>query len=533
MKTELAYYLPVFLTCRKVYHEAASTLYTNNSFVITRTDIEKCWYGHTRVEQAIVAGIWMQQLRSQIFMLPRITIGLDKICTPSCDTTLLRFDEWDFDLRTAMDIFPLIKILWTNPDLKIDVSIVHPKGEAHCRYHHSRYQETDIRVDALMAVLEAFRRDRLDVKKYWRSIDEILVHRDGSGGSVIYKSAIRYKKTRAVKRNYTAYAAGNGVALSFELADKGQLLTPYPIQKVIYDMVLYGPHRENWVCFDLDQKVCHGADPRLLGVCSTHRHLSYSFWTENWVKVKMTTQQTSTNFANFEALEKWWCVQRSNREGRRGTVARGELKLELQFDVAEGLTLRQLRVGIIDLLRVTAHLDSHTRGYCRVHLTFSLTKAGQEGEASSEHDVVWRIPHPSPRSPDSIQAKAPRPSERTMSSGLDEWARRGGRCACARAECVRGIMMQYSPYSKNEYRIRKEYIVGGLEGRTELEEEEEEDDDDNHNDKVRDWSLHHDYWDDPVPVSRYYDGTLSLYIAYLRRVVGASACSDYWAKKCK
>lgn len=111
--------LPLLLTCRQIYHEAASLLYGHNEFIFSRTIHE-----HDRApfvmfpepeqySQFLYAPKWLDDLGTQAQFLRKVTIDIDATCPSDCRST--------YQYAERIDLLPYAHFLWrrAHPDYKV------------------------------------------------------------------------------------------------------------------------------------------------------------------------------------------------------------------------------------------------------------------------------------------------------------------------------------------------------------------------------------------------------------------------------
>jgi len=80
----LAQCLPFSMTCRQIYHEGASSLISNNTWIISRSLAEVGWDWYALMHQCDGAARWLGELGTLGNMVKKIVIDLDKTCAVGC-----------------------------------------------------------------------------------------------------------------------------------------------------------------------------------------------------------------------------------------------------------------------------------------------------------------------------------------------------------------------------------------------------------------------------------------------------------------
>ncbi|KAI8933698.1 hypothetical protein NX059_009416 [Plenodomus lindquistii] len=105
--------LGVLLTCRQVYHEAASVLYGLNVFVFSRVsglhdiDFEK-------YDQLLHVSKWLSNIGSQANLLKKIVIDVDTMCPWNCRDSVIDYC-----------LLPLVQHIWSNPEMRKVITFGH------------------------------------------------------------------------------------------------------------------------------------------------------------------------------------------------------------------------------------------------------------------------------------------------------------------------------------------------------------------------------------------------------------------------
>jgi hypothetical protein len=123
--------LPLLSTCRQVYQEAASTLFSSNVWVVSRSLHE---FEHRRngiMKQAAGAARLLREFRTGAAMIKKINIELDKTCSQRC----LIHDTYSCPENDTHGVYFALQIrnllAWITPRPDLQVEFVHPKGKTH------------------------------------------------------------------------------------------------------------------------------------------------------------------------------------------------------------------------------------------------------------------------------------------------------------------------------------------------------------------------------------------------------------------
>lgn len=126
----------ILFICWQIYHEAATTLFGSNTWIVSRNHWglgEGSFNGI--IWQAAGAGRMLSDFGTRASMVKKIVIDLDRTCSPQCSThDTLGQPEHDWtDVECAIEMSRLLREISRHPDL--DVDFVHPKDKAHYDFH--------------------------------------------------------------------------------------------------------------------------------------------------------------------------------------------------------------------------------------------------------------------------------------------------------------------------------------------------------------------------------------------------------------
>jgi len=159
-------------SCRQIYDEAASVLYSNNTFVFgmipdghtkTSTQIKAVAKGFGQIQSA---AIWCSG--SQMQYVRRVKIDVANGCSESA---CLEHYPWFHNV----DLAPLVKAMWSPSAVKADFEFVQSDaglGDRDDNPHFAQRQLFDTKT--VNTVLEYLRADTDDFKKYSRQILSVL-----------------------------------------------------------------------------------------------------------------------------------------------------------------------------------------------------------------------------------------------------------------------------------------------------------------------------------------------------------------------
>ncbi|KAI2481353.1 hypothetical protein Ptr902_07148 [Pyrenophora tritici-repentis] len=384
--------ISLFVSCRQVYHESTSLLLHSNTWIIPR--VYPAWYQRPRSQMTDLAD-WIEKLGSSATMLRKVVINWQ--------WTYPRFDDpWSgYDTKEMSDFVQmgaLVKALWANKNAKFEIEFVIPEDT---KYGSSAALNTM----AISNILCTLRQDSHDLEKYGSQIHNICVARDGSEGFVQFNHD--YKNPLAIENSYTSAFSifDNGRTLALIPATKPELMTlpEHLRERILYPIGLtspaYQPNSEGCgddiypqVCFDLDLKTTEGASPILTLLNSSLRSQYHrAFWFHNQHSIKMRSEISPTDFDHFEKLRRFLCIApitsrpwaMGGRFSSSGTSTDNPLEFLLQFQLQDATTLGDLRVNMLDFLRVTSAC-----GHYPSSITFRIANGDgtTQSQASMELD---------------------------------------------------------------------------------------------------------------------------------------------------
>lgn len=294
--------ISLLLCCRQLYHESASVLYSSNEFVFT-------WPHH--LPNDYIAHIewsasWLKSLGSQYGLLKKVIIDMSPVC-------LLWRDEIEgYDGR--FDALPLLRIIWANSEADCNILLAYTT-ETLGRELNGRIPKLGpkpgINIRILNNAVTAIgKKDALRIKKYagpGRLLDNVLLSRDGSYGTVVYRAS---KGCAYALTDFALETEGSSRPPAAYVERSGLLRLPKIILDRIYKYVIVSPPG---ITFDLDRRVARGLDPGLFGVEYEGRQQArYLYIKCNQFTFVMTTVELKSSFLRFSVLRKFCTEELSN-----------------------------------------------------------------------------------------------------------------------------------------------------------------------------------------------------------------------------
>ncbi|KAF1955229.1 hypothetical protein CC80DRAFT_493169 [Byssothecium circinans] len=380
---------PIFQICRQLYHETTSLFYGQSTFVITR--LYTCANHRLEEDQAGLAAKWMSGLGSQVAMLKKVIIDLDRTCDwPCCAESSPGAGNFEH----GVDVFGLLKLLWANSDAQIDIRFCHSRGPSHLRRGY--YLHRGLRTRTLATVLTTLAEDELGVKKYWRTIKALYILRNGTQGAVLFDTTRQPSGPRWSHdaSHWLFDITANGDTVEFCASSPPLGLRNLPsnaLSRIIHHVNTAPDHAS----VDLTEKTIDGADPVLTSVSQLTRRDSETAYLKNNFDVKMTSTDPTTLFSSFDTLRKWLCRSRSATWpfdiGHPNFVKRekrGEWRFHLNFALAGSNTtsLIDVGVGLVGFIAVTSHV------YWDCAISFTLTTRAPDGSPQyAEHSISLSV----------------------------------------------------------------------------------------------------------------------------------------------
>ena len=393
---EIAAFLPMLSTCRQIYQEAATTLFSNNIWIVSRDAASMSHWRLERgaIEEARDAACMLQGFGSRKTMVRAVLLDLDTTCPVPCQIHGVqprnhlgrRFDEYEH----TIEIWNLITEMEHTPDLRVE--FVHDKCASFYDFHVSNSSgqvDIGVQLDLLNTTAQTFREDPIGLRKYGRQISEVYIERDCSQAHVMF---------------YTPNVCFEDmVKLRIDISDGGKKLTwvrpetksltfmnlPSPLRRIILDKVSFtdnGNHRSKDLdmIWDLDKKTLTGGSLITGAICQAIRFQYYgAIWGNKHHTFKMSTRQPRTNFDGFGKLEHLMPEHNYSPLVPYGNPFQTwRARFLLEFDIPAAVPLEDVRLNIVKLLQITGGL----MGYAKI----TISIAGEGGIPRAEETMnLW------------------------------------------------------------------------------------------------------------------------------------------------
>jgi len=367
--------LGIFATCRQVYHEASSVFWSQNRFTISRPRCDtfqpRC---HDSYGTFIAEGAdWLITIGSQMPKLQRLVLDCRALCGPQ--TPIL--DEGG----ACIELLPLLRVLWN----RLWTGKIEFRCAGHGRFIRWCALDKDQRgeknyawnsVETLTTVLDALRRDELNIRRFERVISHVAVHRKGHKGVVLFRS----NRATACSENQThKYYSKHGTPnrasdyecvqhrLDFVLDTQGINKVSerstlfdftYRIRRQIFDHLLVSNE-----VIDIDLNRGKDQTSGLLFLTrDTHIRETRRYYMLNNFNLHVRYKVEGSEVFGVDALDRWMSTGDFSGRGEKMAGLKGQnvRSIYLTFDVLDGSELapEQLKINTAALLRHGAHLGA-------------------------------------------------------------------------------------------------------------------------------------------------------------------------------
>ena len=392
LREDLIAGLPLLATCRQIYQEAATTLFSNNTWIVFR---DLCWvkdgrYQNGSIIEATGAAHMLQSFGSRKAMVKRIHLDLDRVCPVPCAIHFVyplhsKGGVFQED-QQALAMWGLVRELTHLPDLEVEFA--HPKRHAYYDLHppnNSGLIDLGLRLDDFNTTLRTLRKDPIGIRKYGKQVEEVYVEKDCTQGHVIFHKVGSYLDMQ------------DKVQLHFAISDGGRTLTWTRHEKIpptftnlfwylranILDHVSF-PDDGLDIIWDLDRKTLTGAS--LIGgaICRDIRDSYHGVgWGGKRNIFRMNTNETRAEFGRFQCLKQFMRTNmRASLAPFDGIFSDWHVDFLMEFKVPSEVKPEDVRLNITNLLRVTSDMLGSGK--------ITLSVVGEDGEPRSKMTMnLW------------------------------------------------------------------------------------------------------------------------------------------------
>ena len=358
--------LPILLCCRQMYHEGASVLYGQNTFVISRALHrhdhsfeglgEEADYD-SNYNQLKYAPYWLSSIGSQIHLLRTISIDVDAVCPQDCS---LR--------RDAFDMLPFVKLLRSYPALASKLRF-HQTGRqllsgTKSHRHHivldngNTDHSVSTRLNNILTTLVD--KDDLNIVQYYgsyRLFTAIVVgiHASRNGAGWIGYRGRLWNKHFVISNDGLNFTLPDNRSRRCNLLSMTQIFSGQFFSLASFSSL--------GTLIDLDSRRVQGIDLGLFQVNKNMRsRVAYHIATANVVTLKMISHVSTSSFDDFSALNDLHnsasalSILLRTYERSLGHVC----IIHLNLDLTTSATLEDIRIDVCNLLSLFKKPESKT-----------------------------------------------------------------------------------------------------------------------------------------------------------------------------
>ena len=353
--------LPLFLSCRQIYHVSISIFYGQNVFTVSRAlhrhDYDCITWGgslnRSQYHPLIYTPIWFSAVGSHFSLLKKVVIDTDALCPTTC--------SWS---EKAIDILPLVLCLWKQPGL-VRSLLFAGTGTLSTKHKNAIIDEaltsghpTDsarLLHDIVHAIVV---KDVLELKRYTyssRLLSSVYISSSFNALTVNYKST-----TTTGNVLYSRFlVTQNDWALKFneDKRTSGISRLASAARAKVYELACFAP---SGMVFDLDQHVVCGFDMSLFHTNTTMRYTAEDIIVPHTcsVTLKMTSDKVASDFDHFSLLHDLFRAPGVEFNLFHEFVCQGlkdhpSTTIVLNFNIPSATTLDHLRInirGLVDFL---------------------------------------------------------------------------------------------------------------------------------------------------------------------------------------
>ena len=395
VRTALVAGLPLLSTCRQIYQEAATTLYSNNIWIASRdiyqTDDKSGSVLHGTMTEATGAVVLLTDLGSRRVMVKKILLDVDRACPIPCETHGV--DPFWFAPHLgpdhAVEMWTLVRAMALLPHLTVE--FVHPKRQAYYDFHPPNGASgtgLGVDIDGLNTALQTLRKDAINIGRYGQQISEVYIHRDCSSGMIVFQSSRRVEMYDRAQLRFNISDKGATFAWANLEREPHHLFgLPEHIQRQIVNEASsvgrsdsYGS--DSTIIWDVDRKISTGVNLICGAICNK---LRYDFMTMLRCYrrniIKMSTSKLRSDFDEFRTLQESWSEDSYFNSPLGRPSDPYPVSLLLEFHVHPDVTMEDTKLNITKLLQLTAEC----RG--RMEITISINR----GEAFPSSETTTNL----------------------------------------------------------------------------------------------------------------------------------------------
>lgn len=249
LRKDLVAGLPILSTCRQIYHEAATTLFSNNNCIVSRDldqmEVRDGTILNGTMTEAAGAVQMLQDFGSRKVMVREILLDLDRACPVPCP--MHRVDPVPNhpvpyrESEHALEMWSLVTAMLHLPHLRVES--VHPKRQAYYDFHPflgGFEHDIGIQLDVLNVTFGTLQRDAIGIGGYGKQVQWVFVQRDCSEGNVIFRSPVPVPMKDRSKLRFAISEEGRNLAWkSLERTPPSLMGLPWHIKDQIINNVSF------------------------------------------------------------------------------------------------------------------------------------------------------------------------------------------------------------------------------------------------------------------------------------------------------
>lgn len=361
----------LLLSCRQIFHEASSSFYSNNGFMIDHVRNERlseCSYPGSFLTFLDTIGSQARLLRKVVVDVP----SESKYALQTDGFFTYQDEHEDFNNQPQlMDLTSFVKGAWRKTfEFDLTLAFVGSTGPFDEWGPISTLSAVNITLSLLM-------KDQLRIRKFARTIAAIRVHHDGSGGVVVWKEEESFRLPyenqcchydihgfNDKREHYLQFQTNaaeeqlQSVVHHPRVSWQGLKLPEVPSLMVFYDAL----YINQLVELDLDNDTCFP-----FGAAIVSRAFYERWWdmcvNDSSFRLRMSTDELRSSFSGFEALKR---LLRKERFEKYHTPLYHpmplfhsglDVSIVLDFKLKTSATLADIRLSILPLVLESSQLS--------------------------------------------------------------------------------------------------------------------------------------------------------------------------------
>ena len=391
--------LGLLRTCRQIYYEAASVLYSNNVFRFGMDPKEHIKY----FGQLPLAVSFCTSLGFSLQFLRHVDIDMSHVCAGGwCSRAAVGRapSRGHQGPSHCVDFDGVAKLVWKSAAAKCKIRFMTSAELAFGppTFLESINNKSEFDILILNNLLVCLRNDTADLKRYAGQIDWIQLwarsctfdEDEGSRGWV----RLQYRRTEpAPQYSFDLLFDDNGTGLRRRAMFKPSLMEiPRTVRHEIYRDVMCSA---DGVVVDLDTGKRSVSDGLGLLNLKTHGVFDYPLppprqllWERNKFLIRMSSSKSVLPSDDFGPVQDVLCKDKTENnwqypwKGRHGHHDCGPVRLELNFKLEDKLTLADVRIGVMSLIRLTSTFNGR-----RFDIDFNLMPSHNGGGILEQRTV--------------------------------------------------------------------------------------------------------------------------------------------------